>query len=101
MKLLRKRIRKLIMNFFDHAPRLSDKQVVFAVRVIAKSASPSSILHERRDNLLVQVVEGHRRPPWRARLADQRRAQASQVRRREAVTEQVIIDRPPGRPDLG
>jgi len=49
MKLMRKRIRELIMNFFDHAPRLSDKQVVFAVRVIAKSASPSSILHERRE----------------------------------------------------
>ena len=49
MKLMRKQIRELIMNFFDFAPRLSDKQVVFAVRVIAKSASPSTILHERRE----------------------------------------------------
>ena len=49
MKLMRKRIRELIMNFFDHAPRLSDKQVVFAVRVIAKSASPSAIMQQRRE----------------------------------------------------
>ena len=49
MKLMRKRIRELIMNFFDHAPRLSDKQVVFAVRVIAKSASPNVIMQQRRE----------------------------------------------------
>ena len=49
MKLMRKRIRELIMNFFDHAPRLSDKQVVYAVRAIAKSASPSTIMQQRRE----------------------------------------------------
>ncbi len=49
MKLMRKRIRELIMNFFDHAPRLSDKQVVYAVRVIAKSASPNAIMQQRRE----------------------------------------------------
>lgn len=49
VKFKRKYIRDLIMNFFDHAPRLSDKQLLFAMHTIVPHAGPEMILKNRRE----------------------------------------------------